>query len=60
MPYVTWTSSAHSREMAWQPQMSSTKALGRCIYNAGEAVFGDNLRIRHHDLTRTVVPETDH
>ena len=49
-----------SREMAWQPQMSSAQALARCICSAGRGSLGGNLGLPHHDLTSIIVPEIDH
>jgi hypothetical protein len=49
-----------SREMAWQPQISSAQASTRSICSAGRGSWGDNLGLRHHGRTSIIVPEIDH
>jgi hypothetical protein len=49
-----------SREMAWQPQISSAQASTRSICSAGRGSWADNLGLRHHGRTSIIVPEIDH
>ena len=49
-----------SREMAWQPQISSAQASTRSICSARRGSWADNLGLRHHGRTSIIVPEIDH